>query len=636
MTWEGFELETGIYQGHEYGIVFPKKAAPGRPFVWRVEFFGAFPGVDLEMLENGYAVVYYRIPDLYGSPKAVGWMGAFQPFVQKKYGLSGRAILFGFSRGGLYALHYAAKYPERVASLYLDAPVVDIYSWPGGCFSTGGSPEEWEDCKALWNKTHDEFMDLIDSAVGTLLEWSVPLILVAGGKDEVVPYHENGALLQAAYEKGGGVFRLIMKPECKHHPHSLEEPQPVVEFLLENKSSACVGNALRINDQSITKYPLTLMVHDKEHLDLVMCAENIFWGKCPLGYVGTSPWPGSVTNQKTMEYGSPYNVRLYDFLRAQAETGWIIYGQSAGGEKENEILAMVKDMKEKCPGAKQIWMKKSGESLSGAIHGILSEYGVRLAEYESVEDFGAWLKILTEEIRQAKPPVWFDSLEREGAEWTNVSITLPEEEKENRILLVGDSISAGYGDMVQKKMPGWHVDRLNTSEGIHHPNFLRLLELALQRYAYRLVHINNGIHLHGQSVEQYGQNLMGVFSWIHMVSPSTKIVFATTTPISRSLEKGELENFNTQHFSMGDKAPLTLGAQDEYWVTDEKASRIYKELNEKAMEICAEHNIPVNDLYQLCIEENLQKSDGVHFKEEAYQKLALKISQTLKRELSAG
>lgn len=149
MTWEGYELETGIYQEYEYGIVFPKEMAPGRPYIWRTEFFGAFPSVDLAMLEKGYAVIYYRISDLYGSPKAVKLMEAFQPFIQGKYGLSAQAILFGFSRGGLYALHYAAKYPERIAALYMDAPVVDIYSWPGGFFSSEGSPAEWEDCKTL-------------------------------------------------------------------------------------------------------------------------------------------------------------------------------------------------------------------------------------------------------------------------------------------------------------------------------------------------------------------------------------------------------------------------------------------------------------------------------------------------------
>lgn len=352
-----------------------------------------------------------------------------------------------------------------------------------------------------------------------------------------------------------------------------------------------------------------------------------------MGYIGTSPWPGSRTNQRTMEYEENLNSRLYDFLRAQMEIGWIIYGQSVGQEKE--LLSIIKDMREKCPAAKQIWIKKKSETLPVSFLDALKEYRVSMEEYETKQELDAWLNALAEEIRQAKPPVRFDSMEREWAEWTNVSVTLPKEEGENRILLVGDSISAGYGDMVQKRMQGWHVDRLNTSEGIHHPNFLRLLELSLQCYSYRLIHINNGIHLHGQSVEQYGQNLFRVFLWIHMISPETKIVFATTTPLSRSLEKGELQNFNVRHFSMGDQTPLAKNEQEEYWVTDEKASEVYKKLNEKAIELCAEHGIPVNDLYRLCVTENLQKTDGVHFKEDAYQRLAEEIAKMLQKELAS-
>lgn len=35
MTWEGYELGTGIYKDYEYGIVFPEKAAAGHPYIWR-------------------------------------------------------------------------------------------------------------------------------------------------------------------------------------------------------------------------------------------------------------------------------------------------------------------------------------------------------------------------------------------------------------------------------------------------------------------------------------------------------------------------------------------------------------------------------------------------------------------------
>lgn len=648
MTWEGYEMTTGNYRGREYGIVFPKGCTGGEhedakrgmeplPYVWRAEFFGAFPEVDLAMLEKGYAVVYYRISDQYGSPYAVGEMNLFQIFLQDKFGLLPQAVLFGFSRGGLYALHYAAKYPERVASLYLDAPVVDIYSWPGGCGLSEKAAVEWGECIECWQKSHDEYRVEVDSAIKTLLTWHIPLIMVAGGKDEVVPYSENGAILQASYENSGVPFKLIMKPDCGHHPHSLKDPEPVVQFLIQNRLFPTEGNAFRINDQTISGYPLVLMIHDRTHIGLVAEAEKIFSGKLPFGYVGTSPWPGTVTNQRTLGYGEPLNEKLYRLLFAQMEIGWIICSQSVGGREEEEvILKFLETRKELCPLACRIWLKKKDEILSESFLSELAQMGVNVVEYGDTEEFLKWMKDFSEKILKAKhkPSAWFDSYDREWAEWTNLSLGMRAVKEEKRILLVGDSISAGYGDMVQQKMPGFCVDRLNTSEGIHHPNFLRLLQIAMGQRTYRLVHINNGIHLHGQDVKQYGENLWGVFTWLHLISPQTKIVFATTTPLSRRLSGEVMEKIDRYHFSMGDRAPVAGGGTGEYWVTDEEASKVYREINEKAKEVCAVHNIPVNDLYKYCVSENLQKSDGVHFREEAYEKLAEKIADVLKQELS--
>lgn len=34
---------------------------------------------------------------------------------------------------------------------------MDIYSWPGGCFSGEGSPAEWEECRKLWDLSHENY-----------------------------------------------------------------------------------------------------------------------------------------------------------------------------------------------------------------------------------------------------------------------------------------------------------------------------------------------------------------------------------------------------------------------------------------------------------------------------------------------
>ena len=219
------------YNGHEIIIQKPDRAACGKPWVWRAEFLGAFDYADRALLNQGWHVATYRISDMYGCDEAVELMKGFHDYVTKKYRLNPKPSIFGFSRGGLYSVNYAVKYPNDLSSVYLDAPVLDIRSWPGKC---KGAEHEWEQCKEIYrldDKSAQSFdKNPIDKA-DTLIETGLPLILVAGGSDEVVPYEENGARLVEKYKEHGIDIIHIIKPECGHHPHSLENPEPIVDFV---------------------------------------------------------------------------------------------------------------------------------------------------------------------------------------------------------------------------------------------------------------------------------------------------------------------------------------------------------------------------------------------------------------------
>jgi hypothetical protein len=52
-------------------VVIPEKPLPGRPWVWRGEFFGAFADCDVALVKAGWHLAYVKVPDLFGSPKAV-------------------------------------------------------------------------------------------------------------------------------------------------------------------------------------------------------------------------------------------------------------------------------------------------------------------------------------------------------------------------------------------------------------------------------------------------------------------------------------------------------------------------------------------------------------------------------------
>ena len=62
----------------------------------------------------------------------------------------------------------------------------------------------------------------------------VALIHVGGDADKVVPPEENTLILEQRYKELGGKIMVIHKPGCDHHPHGLDNPQPIVDFVLEH------------------------------------------------------------------------------------------------------------------------------------------------------------------------------------------------------------------------------------------------------------------------------------------------------------------------------------------------------------------------------------------------------------------
>ncbi len=236
--WRGYERHDFTFNGHEGLIVLPKTPAESNPWVWRAEFFSAFDTVDMDLLSKGWALAYYGVSDMYGAPQAIALMKTFRDEFVKEYKLNEKAVMFGFSRGGLYTVNYTAAHPSDIAVIYLDAPVCDIKSWPCTEGITSGDAECWEQCKALYDLTDESAKNFKGNPldkIPTLVENKIPCILVAGLVDSVVPYCENGELFVAEYERLGGTIKAILKPDCNHHPHSLEDPSEVSEFILIHK-----------------------------------------------------------------------------------------------------------------------------------------------------------------------------------------------------------------------------------------------------------------------------------------------------------------------------------------------------------------------------------------------------------------
>jgi pimeloyl-ACP methyl ester carboxylesterase len=238
--WHGFTKHDFEVDGKSVLIVAPKEAAPGRPWVWHGEFFGHKPAPDIALLGKGFHIAYMRVPDMLGSPQAVAHWNAFYKEATEKYGLSKKVALVGLSRGGLYCYNWAAANPERVASIYGDAPVCDFKSWPGGKGKGKGSARDWklvierygfkDEAAALaYDKNPVDNLKPLAAA-------GVPLLHVYGDADDVVPWEENTGLIAERYKQLGGSILLIGKKGVGHHPHGLEDSTPIVDFIVKHSN----------------------------------------------------------------------------------------------------------------------------------------------------------------------------------------------------------------------------------------------------------------------------------------------------------------------------------------------------------------------------------------------------------------
>jgi pimeloyl-ACP methyl ester carboxylesterase len=239
--WFGFERFDFEVDGRPVLVVAPKIEAPGRPWVWHGEFFGHKPNPDLALLGRGFHVVYMGVPDMLGSPTAVAHWNQFYHELTIHYGFAPKAALVGLSRGGLYVYNWAIANPAHVACIYADAPVCDFKSWPGGLGTGKRSDRDWGLVLEQYGfKTDAEAKAYRKNPVDNLAPLArakVPLLLIYGEADEVVPWQENTGVVAERYRKLGGNISLISKPGGKHHPHGLDDSTPIVDFIWNHSAS---------------------------------------------------------------------------------------------------------------------------------------------------------------------------------------------------------------------------------------------------------------------------------------------------------------------------------------------------------------------------------------------------------------
>jgi pimeloyl-ACP methyl ester carboxylesterase len=237
--WQGYKRHCFVVNGCPAWVVEPREALPGNFWSWCMEFPDAFTErcAAPALLEKGFYHVYINVGNTFGCPTSVNHFNAFHRFLTSK-GLAQKAVLIGLSRGGLYSFRWASENPEKVAVIYADAPVCDFKSWPAGRGMGSGSKDDWTSLLSCYAfKDESEALAYLGNPIDTLAPLAIakiPLIHVVGDIDMDVPWTENTAIVEARYRKLGGEIVVIHKANVAHHPHGLDDPTPVVDFILDH------------------------------------------------------------------------------------------------------------------------------------------------------------------------------------------------------------------------------------------------------------------------------------------------------------------------------------------------------------------------------------------------------------------
>ena len=229
--WNGYRIEKTDFEGRELICVYPKE--PNGKCAIKSEYFEAFPAVQIKLLEMGYHIFHIRNKTRWHVDSDTDARAKLAEYVNKEMGLSEKCVIIGMSCGGMQGIYMGAKYPQYVSCLYLDAPVVNLFSCPAG-YGKKVNIDAMDELLTGKGITLTEFISYREHPldyIPKLCEAKIPVILVSGDSDSIVPFEENGQLLYDAYKKNNLPIELIIKKGGDHHPHSLEDNTPIIEFI---------------------------------------------------------------------------------------------------------------------------------------------------------------------------------------------------------------------------------------------------------------------------------------------------------------------------------------------------------------------------------------------------------------------
>lgn len=226
--------ETFEIDGNKAYVYAAPQPAKGKPWVW---YAPTLKGVSLagrkmyfeSFMRAGIGIAGFDLGEVRGAPGSTAKFSLFYDEMFKR-GWSSRPILLGQSRGGMMMLSWAMRNPEKVRAFVGIYPVCNLASWP----LKNSKPQTLADFglpEAELVARLKEF-NPVNNLQG-LLTHRVPMFVVHGDSDVVVPYNDNTRVLKNRYEAGGGPIAVkIIRGEGHKVSPSFFECRELVDFVI--------------------------------------------------------------------------------------------------------------------------------------------------------------------------------------------------------------------------------------------------------------------------------------------------------------------------------------------------------------------------------------------------------------------
>lgn len=230
---KGYACAEFKIDGHDCKVVKPKRVAKNAPWIWRARFWAHEPQTDIALLERGFHLIYCDVAELMGNKVAIETWNKLYAILHNA-GLGQKGVLEGMSRGGVYALNWAAVNPDKVSAVYVDNPLLDCKVLARNM--ENDLSQMTKDFMAAYNlKNKADIQNFKGSPIDktkAIAKGHYPILILCAENDEYVPPGEQAIPFENKIKAEGGEIKVIIKKGFKHHPHSFPNPTQIVDFLL--------------------------------------------------------------------------------------------------------------------------------------------------------------------------------------------------------------------------------------------------------------------------------------------------------------------------------------------------------------------------------------------------------------------